>query len=692
VRLSRKGREGAVSLALADDLGEPVASVDILRLRPASKTQLRSLLDAGHESLYRVDWTARPLASSPPFAGRWALLAANDIGLSAELDAAAVNVERHADIATFKAELTQGKPLPEVLVIPFTFTAQAGDLAQAAHDESHRCLSLLQAFLADERLASIRLVLLTRRAVATRPDEDVPGLSHAPLWGLVRTARAEHPDRIFVLADLDEHEASLRALPAAIASGEPELALRGGALHVPTLARVAASSDATTCPLSPDRTVLITGATGTLGALIARHLVAKHGVRHLLLTSRQGPGAKGADALQRELEAAGAHVTLTACDTADRDALQQLFASVPKAHPLTGVIHVAGVLDDGILSSLTPERVSRVLRPKVDAALYLHELTRELDLSFFVLFSSLAGMLGNPGQSNYAAANAFLDALAHHRRAIGLSALSLAWGFWAERSGMTAHLGKADLARMARTGIGALSLEDGLALFDIALFRPEASLAPMRFDTAALSAQEGALSPLLRGLVRTNGRRRAAADADTRPSLKQRLALLSNADRNRVLLDLVRTELTTVLGAKSNGIEPNRPLQELGLDSLMAVELRGRLGVATGLRLPATLLFDHPTPAALAQVLGTQILQDKATTAVPVFAELDKLETILSTMDPNDIAWTTVTTRLEALLSKRTGAQNTPAESARAQEFQTATDNELFDFFEQKFGKDRVDE
>jgi NAD(P)-dependent dehydrogenase (short-subunit alcohol dehydrogenase family) len=236
--------------------------------------------------------------------------------------------------------------------------------------------------------------------------------------------------------------------------------------------------------------VLITGGTGTLGVELARHLIHKHGVRHLLLVSRQGSSAPGAEALQSELQAAGARVTLAACDVTDRDALKQLLASIAHEHPLTGVIHAAGALDDGIIESLTPERVSRVLRPKVDAALHLHELTRELDLSAFVLFSSIAGVLGNSGQTNYAAANAFLDALAHHRRAKGLPALSLAWGFWAERSGMTAHLADADLARMERLGIGALSADEGVTLFDAALARSDASLVPARLRTAGLSAQE----------------------------------------------------------------------------------------------------------------------------------------------------------------------------------------------------------
>ncbi|WP_437670504.1 type I polyketide synthase [Sorangium sp. So ce131] len=561
------------------------------------------------ESLYRVDWTAQPLPARPALRGRWALLSSGGVDreLAAALQADTGALERYESLEALQAGLARGEPAPEVVVV--ACTARSTDLARAAHVETHGVLSLLQAFIADERLGSSRLVLLTCRAIALQPDEDVADLGHAPLWGLVRTAQSEHPDRAMVIVDLDEHEASLRALPDALAGSEPQLALRAGVVRVPRLTRAAAAPAAATRSLDPEGTVLITGGTGTLGALLARHLVDKHGVRWLLLTSRQGPAAKGAEVLQRELESRGAHVTLAACDTADRDALGQLLACVPAERPLTAVIHAAGVLDDGVLGALTPERVSRALRPKVDAALHLHELTRELDLSAFILFSSLVGLLGSGGQGNYAAANTFLDALAHHRRATGLPALSLAWGFWAERAGMSAHLTDADIARMARLGMGALSPEEGLALFDLALGRPEAALVPARLLTAGWSAGESAIPPLLRGLVRTTVQQADVEEPGAKVSLKQRLGALALADRERALLDLVRAEVATVLGHVSlASIEPGRPLKEVGLDSLMAVELRNRLGAATGLRLPVTLLFDHPTPIALVLRLQEELV------------------------------------------------------------------------------------
>ncbi|WP_437805995.1 type I polyketide synthase [Sorangium sp. So ce1078] len=598
-------------LTFWDAGGVPVAHIEGFATRRAPSD--RFLLDPSSRNLHVVTWVAPPL-SPPRTRGTWTLLGADDLGLTAALRSARERevpsrvevtalqvdgVDGYADLAALQAALTQGEPVPEVVVV--SWMAEGMAPARTAHNATRRLLALLQAWLADERLASCTLVLLTRRAVATQPDEDVLDLGHAPLWGLVRSAQSEHPDRRIVVVDLDGSEASCRALPAALDAGEPQMALRDGALRVPRLVRAAAPVEATARPFDPDGTVLITGGTGALGALVARHLVAKHGVRHLLLISRQGPSANGAEALQGELTAAGAHVTVAACDAADRDALTRLLAAVPHDHPLTGVLHAAGVLDDGVLLSLTPERVDRVLRPKVEAALNLHELTQALDLSAFVLFSSLAGVLGASGQSNYAAANVFLDALAHHRRARGLPATSLAWGTWAERAGMTAHLGDAAVARMTRGGIAPLSSDEGLALLDAALLRHDAALVPARFEIAALSslAEQAAyaLPPMLRGLVRAHqGARRPAADGASAVSmLKQHLARLGETERMGVLLDVIRAEVATVLGLAPHDIPADQSLLELGLDSLMATDLRQRLSARLGTRLPATLLFQFPT-------------------------------------------------------------------------------------------------
>ncbi|MGV9856558.1 beta-ketoacyl synthase N-terminal-like domain-containing protein, partial [Streptomyces sp. NPDC003442] len=389
-------------------------------------------------------------------------------------------------------------------------------------------------------------------------------------------------------------------------------------------------------PLDPEGTVLITGATGTLGGLVARHLVGEHGVRHLLLVSRRGPAADGMGELRSELAELGAGVTVAACDAADREALAGLLGAIPAAHPLTAVIHAAGVLDDGVVDALNPERLDRVLRPKVDAAWNLHELTADRDLAAFVLYSSVVATIGNAGQANYAAANAFLDSLAQHRTARGLAAQSLAWGLWEQRSGMSGHLDDADVRRMARSGIRPLPNAEGLELFDAARAAGDATLVPVRLDlaelrkraaSAAATPGQDAVPAHLRGLVRTPVRRvvRAgggggAAERDE-SSFGRRLAVLPAADRDPFLLDLVREHAAGVLGlAAPDDIEATRAFREVGFDSLTAVELRNRLGAATGLRLPTTLLFDYPTPAVLVDHLRREALGERAEVAAVVAA------------------------------------------------------------------------
>ncbi|MFI9568126.1 SDR family NAD(P)-dependent oxidoreductase [Streptomyces rishiriensis] len=356
-------------------------------------------------------------------------------------------------------------------------------------------------------------------------------------------------------------------------------------------------------PLDPDGTVLITGATGTLGRLVARHLVTRHGVRRLLLVGRRGADADGMRELTEELGGLGATASVAACDVADRDAVAALLAGIPGEHPLTAVIHAAGVLDDGVVEQLTPERLTTVARPKSDAAVVLHELTAGLDLAWFVLFSSLAGVIGNAGQANYASANAGLDALAGRRRSVGLPAVSLAWGLWAPRGGMTGHLGEAELRRLARAGADALTAEEGMALLDSALNTGLSVVIPAKLDTDRLT---GPVPPLLRGLVRAPAhvRRVAVAGQEAGTSLADRLARLPAPERADQVTALVREQVCGVLNLDAAGsVNLGQPLRDLGLDSLLAVELRNRLSARLGRKLPATLLFDHPTPARLAQYL-----------------------------------------------------------------------------------------
>ena len=358
-------------------------------------------------------------------------------------------------------------------------------------------------------------------------------------------------------------------------------------------------------------TVLITGGTGMAGSTLARHLVTQHGVRNLVLLSRSGPDAPGAAELIAELEEAGARVRAVACDAADREALASVIADIPVSHPLTGVIHAAGVLDDAVVTSLTPERVDAVLRPKVDAAWNLHELTRDLDLSVFVMFSSMAGLVGSSGQGNYAAANSFLDGLAAHRRAHGLPAISLGWGLWDQASAMTGGLDAADLARLGRDGILALSSDEAMELFDTALIVDEPFMAPARIDLMRCVPTPPRCHPCSPTWSTRPTRRQvddSLAAAKSKSALAHRLQGLPEPQQHAVLLDLVRSHIATVLGNTTpEAIDPDKAFQDLGFDSLTAVEMRNRLKTATGLALSPTLIFDYPTPNGLAGYIRSEL-------------------------------------------------------------------------------------
>jgi mycoketide-CoA synthase len=358
-------------------------------------------------------------------------------------------------------------------------------------------------------------------------------------------------------------------------------------------------------------TVLITGGTGMAGSALARHVVTRNGVRNLVLVSRRGPDAPGAAELVDELGAAGAQVQVVACDAADREALAKVIADIPVQHRLSAVIHAAGVLDDAVVTSLTPERVDAVLRAKVDAAWNLHELIRDLDVSVFVMFSSMAGQVGSSGQANYAAANAFLDGLAVHRRALGLPAISLGWGLWDQASAMTGGLDAADRARLGRDGVLALSSDEAMELFDTALILDEAFLAPARIDLTALRTHDVTVPPMFADLVAATARRQvehSLAAAKSKSALAQRLYGLPESEQQAVLLDLVRSHIATVLGNISpEAVDSDKAFQELGFDSLTAVEMRNRLKTATGLSLSPTLIFDYPTPNRLASYMRAEL-------------------------------------------------------------------------------------
>ncbi|WP_412126808.1 type I polyketide synthase [Streptomyces tubercidicus] len=606
VRLAPTGTN-ALAVSVADATGAPVASVDSLMLRQLTADALDGTGPAFHDALFRVDWTAAPAPAEAPV-GTVALLGAAAPDHRAALEAVGARVDEYPELTALRRAMDAGAPVPDAVLVTCV-PPQAPEVPVGVREATGRLLGLAQEWLAEERFADARLVVVTQGAVATEPGADLTDLVHAPVWGLLRTAQSEHPGR-FVLLDSDGQAASARALPAALALGAAQLALRAGEIRLPRLARMGVS-DAGAPEFTPGGTVLITGGTGTLGALFARHLVTEHGVQHLLLTSRSGSTAKGAAALAAELRELGAEVEIAACDAADRTALRDLLAAIPADRPLTGVIGAAGTLDDGVLESLDQQRLDTVLRPKVDAAWHLHELTRDLDLAAFVVFSSAAGVLGGSGQANYAAANAFVDALAAHRRAAGLPALSLAWGRWAETSGLTEALDETALARMSRSGMTGLASAQGLALFDAARAAQDALLVPARLDLTALRQQAGAgmVPELLRGLVRMPGRRQVDSGGAATSELRERLTGMSAAERDRTLLDLVRAQVAAVLGyAGPQAVESTRPFKEIGFDSLTAVELRNRLGAAVGLRLPATLVFDYPTPLELAGFVRDELL------------------------------------------------------------------------------------
>ncbi|MBE1876185.1 type I polyketide synthase [Myceligenerans pegani] len=474
-----------------------------------------------------------------------------------------------------------------------------------------RLLALLQEWLTEPRLEEVPLVVVTEGAVL-----DVTDPAASAVWGLVRSAQAEAPGRI-VLADLDRAATSAALLPRLAELGEAQLAVREGRVLRPGLRAAGpvppGRADAAT-RWRPDGTVLVTGGTGTLGALFARHLVTEHGVRNLLLVSRRGPAAPNAGALVAELAALGATAAVVACDVADREALAALLAAQPA--PVTGVVHTAGVLDDGTITALTPERLDAVLRPKAHAAWNLHELTKGSDLDAFVMFSSIAGVVGGAGQGNYAAANAYLDGLAAYRAASGLPATSLAWGLWEQDAGMGAGLSEADRARIARAGFRPVETASGAGLFDdaLALGRPAVVVTPL--DLAALRERPEQAPAILAGPARHTGLRKARNSAHRTVALGDTLAGLTEPAQRRLVLDAVRSETAAVLGHGDPAAVPaDRPFVDQGLDSLTSVELRNRLAAATGLRLAGPVVFDHPTPELLATHLHAELTRGPGDTS-----------------------------------------------------------------------------
>ncbi|MET1075625.1 MAG: type I polyketide synthase, partial [Umezawaea sp.] len=498
--------------------------------------------------------------------------------------------------------------------------------------------------------------------------EPVRHPGQAPVWGLGTVIAQEHPELWGGLVDLPEQPDERtwpRVLGIVAAGHEDQVAVRSAVLAKRLVPAPAESGDA----WRPHGTVLVTGGTGALGAHVARSLAAG-GAEHVVLTSRSGRAAPDAADLEAELTGLGTRVTVVACDVSDRDALASLLDTLPD---LDAVVHTAGVLDDGVLDALTPARFDRVLTPKLTATIALHELTRHLDLSAFVLFSSAAGTLGNAGQGNYAAANAFLDAFAQYRRGLGLPATTVAWGAWAG-AGMAEDVATAE--RLRRDGVSPMDPERAVA----ALWRAAGQRDPFAvvadIDWGKLAAGLPRPNRLLQELPGV--REAAGADRPVTASVVDRLAAAEPADRHGIVVELVVAAVAAVLGHATGSVRADRPFKDLGFDSLTGVELRNRLATATGSRLPATLVFDHPTPAALADHLLVELRPAAPVGSRDAFAELDRLETAMAAAD--DQLRGRVTTRLTTLLARWAGT------TTGARDLREASRDELFDFIDNELG------
>ncbi|MEU9110096.1 SDR family NAD(P)-dependent oxidoreductase [Streptomyces xanthophaeus] len=681
VRISSVG-ESALRVDMATESGEPIAGIAQLSFRAVERSQLKPARADQRDALFQLDWV--PVTPA-------------DRTGKGPISVVTLGPMHHTEIDELERAVAEGAVVPELVVA--AIQAPADRTAAAVHTVARETLALIQRWLEADMLEAARLVVVTRRGVAV--GDEAVDLAQAPVWGLVRSAQSEHPDR-FVLADVDgdidgygnghghghgngDVDGGTPDWAALADLAEPQLAVRSGRVVAPRLVRAVTEAEVpgeSPRPWNPDGTVLITGGTGGLGAVFAEHFAREYGAKHLLLVSRRGTASEGVPELVAGLEALGAQVRVAACDVADREQLAQLLGSLER--PLTAVVHAAGVLDDGLIASMTAQQLERVLRPKLDAALHLDELTADADLSAFVLFSSITALIGTPGQANYAAANAFLDALAARRRAEGLPAISLAWGLWAESAGMGGELDDTDRARLARIGVQPLTTALGLQLFNWSRQFGAALLAPALLDLRGLKAKgrADALPVLLRALAPVPTRRTEAASI----TLAQRFSAIPAAERSRTVLELVQQQVAAVLGHSSPGsVSPSRAFKDLGFDSLSAVELRNRLTRASGVRLAPTMVFDHPTTASVAELLLSEL--GGAELAEPSVEErldqqIDELETMVTTLEGAEKAH--VAGRLRLLLSTITdnGTQRTSDRIDAA-----STMDEVLELLDAEFGE-----
>jgi NAD(P)-dependent dehydrogenase (short-subunit alcohol dehydrogenase family)/acyl carrier protein len=672
LRVRLTGRpDSAVKLDLFDTAGRRVGGVESLALRrvPAAS------------GLYDFTWSEARLSEADLEGRHWAVLgdSAESAAITFALKESGADFE-HFDGLSDLSDLAAARrtELPAVVIVPCETDAELErrEPARAVREALMPALDLVQQWAADDRFTESQLLVLADRT----------GPAGAAVWGLMRCVQAEHPGR-FVIADPGmpggqvRDRAAWRLVAAGLAAGHTQFAVDGGRLLTPCLIR----RSATSAPANlSEGTVLVTGATGGIGALVAQRLVTEHGARDLLLVSRSGEAAPGAADLSARLTELGARVRIEACDVADRAALTALLDSVPADRPLVGVVHSAGVLDDALLAGLTPQRCETVLRPKADAAWLLHELTADLPLRAFVLFSSVVGVLGNAGQANYGAANAVLDALSVHRRSLGLPATAIAWGPWT--LGMTAGLTKADEARFARSGLAALDEASGLALFDAAMRASEAGgsgvVVAAKWDREALrrAVDQGTDVPVaVRALL--PARRRAAAPPQQSGSpiaTADRLAGLTRPEALELLVGVVRRNVAVALAHQSpEAVDIEIPFSELGFDSLSSVELRRKLGEEIGRRLPATLLFDRPTVAAVAEYLAQELAADEPSAEDELRDVLDRL----GAENADESGRARVAAMLDAALARLGGAQH--QQTGGADRFDGVSDEEIFQFIEQ---------
>ncbi|NYV74739.1 SDR family NAD(P)-dependent oxidoreductase [Streptomyces sp. UH6] len=655
---------------------------------------------------YEVTWRANPRPATARLTGTWLVPVAESLADDPYTTAVLAALEQHGAEAVLLA-------VPEAdTTDPQALAAQVGDaLMRNALASPAGVLSLLaldgvlhpdasavpRGYAATVTLlqalgrAGIHAPLwtATRGAVSVNVADPLDSPYQAAVWGMGRVAALEHPDRWGGLVDLppvlDERTSALLAAALGDNGPEDQLAVRTAGTFVRRLRRLPLKAASGDNSWRTNGTVLVTGGTGALGGQVARWL-AGNGAEHLLLVSRRGPAAPGADALRDELTALGAQVTVAACDTGDRDALAALIASVPEDRPLSAVVHTAAVLDDSVIDSLDLEQIDRALHAKARAAFNLHELTAGFGLKAFVLFSSFGGTVGTPGQGNYAPGNAVLDALAVHRRSRGLPATSVAWGAWAGGGMAEGDFGDT----LSRHGLREMKPELATGALQQALEQDETSLLIAdidweRFYTAFTAIRS---SPLLEDIPEVKAVARAMAESgggDEPSELVQRLAGLTEQEQENVLVELIRECVSAVLGFSGNEAVPVRKaFREMGFDSVTAVELRNRLSSRTGLKLPVTTAFDYPTSKTLAAFMRDRLLQDGEAVATAALEELDRIETAMASVAADDVGRTRVLLRMKAMVAAwQESHGDAPASAA---EIDSASDDEMFQLLGEKFG------